>query len=65
MSKDDDKQLSDQSYIPLEKFAKMVDKNETTILRRRNEIPGIKNDGGSWVVLKGTRYPFKINSCKI
>lgn len=65
MSKDNDKQLSDQSYIPLEKFAKMVGKNETTILRRRNEIPGIKNDGGSWVVLKGTRYPFKINSCKI
>ena len=65
MNKLNDKQSLSQLYIPLEKFAKMVDKSETTILKRRNEIPGIKNDGGSWVVLKGTRYPFKINSCKI
>lgn len=65
MSGDNDKQPLDQSYIPLKRFAKMVGKKETTILRRRNEIPGIKNDGDSWVVLEGTRYPFKINSCRI
>ena len=54
-----------QQYISLEQFSKLIGKTESTIKRRRTEIPGVEYVDGVWEVLEGTRFPFKIRSCSI
>ena len=43
-------------YITIAKFAKRYGLQEKTIMRRKNEIPGIINNG-EWMILDSARYP--------
>ena len=52
----------ENNYIELSKFAKRVNRSESTIKRRFSEIPVIKKENNKYFVLKGTRYPLKISS---
>lgn len=53
------------NYITLEEFSNMVDIKETTIKKNYKKIPGIEIIDGEYYVLKGTRYPGKVNMYKI
>ena len=63
--KKDTSLYQEQAYITLKQFSELTGKSEQTIKARQNEIPGIECKDGIWRALSGTRFPFKIKSCKI
>ena len=52
---------SDSDFITLENFSQLVNKSQSTIIKRYKEIPLIVLENGYYKVLKGTRYPAKKN----
>ena len=52
-------------YVDIETFLPVAGKSETTIYRRRKEIPGLLYEDGTYIILEGTRYPCDLHRYKI
>jgi hypothetical protein len=59
------KMTDGKNYLKIEEFAKMYGVKSETVIRRRNDIPGIEKIDNEWYALEGTRYPLKIKAFKI
>ena len=57
--------MSDEvRYVKLDMFLAIAGKSESTIYRRRKEIPGFSYEDGHYIILEGTRYPCDLHRYK-
>jgi len=56
---------SNVRYVPLEVFLNVANKRESTVYRRRNDIPGLTYQDGRYAILEGTRYPCDLHRYQI
>ncbi len=51
-------------YISLEEFSNICGKSQSTIKKRIHTIPRIEENNGTYLVLRGTRYPVNLRRFK-
>ena len=51
--------------MTIEEFLIISDVKESTIHKRRNEIPGLTYINGEYEIIEGTRYPYNLGNSKL
>ena len=54
-----------EGYISIEEFIKIAGVKEGTIKRNKYKIPGLSYEDDEYLIIEGTRYPFKVGLNKM